>query len=212
MTRFVPMASLVALLLSPAPPSRAAIPSPGNSTIPLHAALVGRSAAVPDSAAGHFIVTVRDLANNPVAGDQVTLDFSGCADLRIAADPLDPRLQVSCAHHTVAAITGTDGVASFTLVGASFARAATPGPQWMKVYALGGTLLGSVPLAAYDLNGDGGVTLADLALFSADYFGGTLPGRSDYKGDGIVTLTDLGLWARTYFAAGSTASAASYCP
>ena len=46
-----------------------------------------------------------------------------------------------------------------------------------------------------DLNGDGNVSLPDVALFAADYYSPTHMPRSDFDGNGDVGLEDVGLLA-----------------
>lgn len=185
-------------------------PPPSNSTIPSLVPLVGHSGAVPDSALGRVTVTVRDLANNPVPNAHVVFDFSGMTDVRIAADPLDPRLLVNCLTRTVRAITGADGVASATIMGSSTGGVGSPTGSRVKIYA-DGVLLGAVPVAIYDLDGSGGVAIPDLSIWTADYFSVTNPARSDYDGNGIVSIPDLSRWGAAFFAGGSKASAV-VCP
>ena len=56
----------LALLLAPA--AGAEGPWYANSTSPAFIRVVGSSAGVPDTVAGKFVVTVRNIANNPVGG------------------------------------------------------------------------------------------------------------------------------------------------
>ena len=186
-------------------------PSPANSTIPGHVNLVGLGPAGPDSAFGHCEVIFRDLANNPMPGVEIALDFSDVSDMTIATDPHDPRLTVHCSPRMVTAVTDQNGRAVFTVIGSAIpGRPASP-VYAFKLYA-DGILLGSPTLSAFDMNGQGGVDPTDLSLWSADFFSVTNPMRADYDGTGGVSIADLSLWSGAYFGAGSVQSAASYCP
>ncbi|MCP4293362.1 MAG: hypothetical protein GY780_16170 [bacterium] len=70
-------------------------------------------------------------------------------------------------------------------------RAATPPP--------GGYALDPVALRfnSPDINGDGFVSLADLALFSTDFFG-EYHYRSDFRWDGTLSLSDVAIFATGY--------------
>lgn len=197
----------------------AGVPSPGNSTIPGRINLVGIEAGLMVADAGAFgatvTVTVRDLGNNPIANSSVVLDFSGAtSDVRIGdgANQLYPGVVANCATYGVSSLTNVAGVATLVVVGGGqspvgAAHAVGAG----KVYA-DGVLLGNFSMGLYDLNGADGVTLADLGLWSGDYFGATNPDRADYDGLGGVDLVDLATWSGTYFAGQSNISATTYCP
>lgn len=190
--------------------SQADPPSPGNSTIPDHVTLVSLGPAGPDSVAGHFVVVFRDLANQPVPGVVITLDFAACTDVAIAPDQRDPRLVVNCSSRTVSAVTDVNGTASFTILGA---RAFGPpsGPNSLRIYG-DGVMLGSLSASMFDLDGTGGVTLGDLGAWASDFFSGTNPPRSDYDDYGGVSLSDLSFWAAAYFSGRELFSAGPYCP
>ena len=195
----------------------AGVPSPGNSTIPARINLVGANAGVADSGPLYSLVTVtvRDLAANPIANSSVVLDFSGdVSDTRIgdATSQLYPGVVANCGTHGVSSLTDALGVATFVVMGGGktptgAAHAAGAG----KVYA-DGVLLGSISVGSYDLNGQDGVTLADLSLWSADYFGAANPDRANYDQIGGVDLLDLSTWGASYFGGGSNVSSTTYCP
>ena len=73
-------------------------------------------------------------------------------------------------------------------------------------------ILGTATLAYVDLDGSGGVGTNDLSYWLSDFGLGEPIGRSDFDGDGHVDASDLSLWLGIWGAAGSTESAASYCP
>lgn len=210
MPRFV-FAALLVSAVCVASTARADLPTPANSTIPLHVNLVGYGPAGPDSAMGQCEVIFRDLANSPIPGAQVDFYFADVGDMTIASDPLDPRLTVRCLPRIVSAVTDVNGRAVFTIVGAGIPGRPASTQFQFHVYA-DGVLLGSPTVSAFDLDGVGGVNMNDLALWFADYISGANPMRSDYDGSGGVTGADLSRWAAVYFGGGSTQSAASYCP
>ncbi len=197
-------------LAATAPAVRADVPSPMNHTIPSHVVLVGRGAAGPDSAIGHVYCVIRDLANNPIAGAHVTFDFSAVTDMRLAADPLDPRLTVNCAQRTVTAVTDQNGRADFTIMGACTGGPPSP-PQSLRIYA-DGVLLGSPPVAVLERDGFPGLTLTDLSIWAADWFSGLNAERADLDGNGSVNVLDLSLWGRAWFGGDDAAAIGALCP
>jgi hypothetical protein len=154
------------------------IPSPYNSTVPACMALCPMG-DLP------FVVVVRDLASNPIAGSLVVLDFSQCpgASLcrQLGGDPyiLDP------AARTLRALTDANGSIDFhARVGG------TGGPGSVRVF-VDGVLLKYYALASPDQDGDGVVgygTGADDAMFAAKL--GTSDPTADFNCDGHVDLSD----------------------
>ena len=195
-------------LLAPAA-ARADLPPANNSTFPAFIRLVGSKAGVPDVAGGHFAVVVRDLANNPVPNSAVIVDLSGCADIRLAVDQLDPALVVNCSQRTVTGHTNAAGVADFTVLGDSFGPAVS-GANCAKLYA-DGVLLGSVTVAAFDLDGAQGVSIGDLSVWLADLGTLTYRGRDDFDGNGLVSVGDLSVWLGALGGGRSTTTGAT-CP
>jgi len=200
----------LALTALPVQTAFAGPPSPGNSTIPSHMLVVGQGPAGPDSAMGQAACAYRDLANHPIVGAIVTLDFSACNDLVLASDQLDPRLATNCAAKTVSAVTDANGVARFTIMGSAIAAPAHP-PQALHISA-NEEYLGGVAVGVLERDGSAGLTLADMAYWAADYFGSTNPERADLDGLSGVNLNDLSVWARAYFNGHNTLPAGPYCP
>ena len=64
-----------------------------NSTIPNHILRVGSHAGASDGR-GTFTVAIHDFANNPMNNRDVVIDLSGCTDLRLCSDQLDPTVTV----------------------------------------------------------------------------------------------------------------------
>jgi hypothetical protein len=73
-------------------------------------------------------------------------------------------------------------------------------------------LLGTVRVSAFDYNGTGGVSLADLGAWTADLFSGSNPQRADYDGNGVVTIADLSIWSSAFFGGNEPQSAGTLCP
>src|SRR5205814_9708563 len=110
---------MVAMLLALSARQGAASPgSPWNSTVPKHITLVRSRAGVPDGT-GNFTVIVHDLANNPLNNRPVDIDLSGCADLVLCSDQLDPAATVDCAAKRVRKFTDITGHVAFTVLGGS---------------------------------------------------------------------------------------------
>ena len=187
-------------------------PDPWQSEFPSRIALVGFGASGADSAYGHFEVLLRDRWGQPVPFVTVICELEAGSDFRIASDQQDPRLHVVCPHQTVYSVSGGDGIASFTIIGGGRSPLPPPGAANRILFSLDGVPWGSAPCFAFDLNGTSGVSLADVSLWAADFFGGLGAARMDFDADGRVSLTDLSLLAAVFFGAGSAQSAATYCP
>lgn len=196
----------------------AGVPSPGNSTIPTRINLVGFdfASSTADGAAGNATqtVTVRDLANNPIANSSVVLDFSGCtSDVRLGdgTAQLFPGVSINCGGHTARALTNGSGVATMVLIGGGNSAVLSHAAGCAKVYA-DGVLLGSIGVGMYDEDGASGVAGADLSLWKFDFVNHPATSdRSDYDGAGGVAGADLSLWVGVFVNGKSNTSAATYC-
>ena len=197
-----------ALLLASA--ARADLPPSPNSTIPASIHLVGSTAGIPDTTAGRFTVMMRDLANNPIPGSFVVVDFSNCPDIRIASDQLNPNYTVSCANHTVGAYTNVEGKVVFTLLGSGWDAGTYSGYGSVRIFA-DGVLLGSPIASVFDLNGSSGVSAADLSVCLGDLGSHTYRARSDFNGDGTLSAGDLSVLLGEIGTHRSTVSSAT-CP
>jgi hypothetical protein len=187
-------------------------PSPANSTVPSCISLVGTNAAVPATAAGQFLVVVRDLANNPIAGAVVAIDLSGCPDLHLCPDQLDPAVTVDCAHQRVSKVTDGAGRVVFTLLGGSNgAGSAVTLLGGGKIY-WDGTLIGSPTVSAYDLDGRTGLGANDLSGWLGDFGSGNPYGRSDYDCSGWLGANDLSLWLNAFGSGAMSSSCGASCP
>lgn len=188
------------------------VPSPGNCTVPACISLVGSSAGVPDSAAGKFCVVVRDLANNPINGSSVVVDFSNDADARICSDQLNVNYLENCAAATVRAFTDVTGTVCFTLLGGSTgAGNATVLGNGGRIFA-DGVLIDSPGVSTFDLDSSGGVGVNDLSIWLGDFGSGQPWGRSDFDCSGGVGVNDLSLWLAEFGSGNSPSSCLTSCP
>jgi hypothetical protein len=187
------------------------VPDPTNSTIvatfegPFYGIPLGGSDLSTADPSSQLIVTVKDLANNPIQGSVVIVDFSGCSDVQICDTQLDGSI-ADCATKTVRMTTDVAGKATFYIVGHANVTADADGSNLgaVVVYADGVNLFDAAEdvngaglnAACFDLDGGAGVGGGDLSIWIDD-FGlglGTGPERSDYNFDGSVGGGDLSIW------------------
>jgi hypothetical protein len=179
---------------------------------PLCISLVGSNAGVPAAAYGQFTITARDLANQPIPGAVIVVDFGECLDVTICADQLDPAASVDCAHKTVTKVAGADGRVEFIVLGGSNgAGNASTLLNGGRLY-VNGRLYGSPSVSAYDLDGSGGVGASDLSAWLTDFGSGQNYGRSDYDCSGGIGASDLGLWLTAFASTTMAQSCTSQCP
>ncbi|MBI5168337.1 MAG: hypothetical protein HZA61_02495 [Candidatus Eisenbacteria bacterium] len=184
---------------------------PANSTIPSRITIVGWSGARPDAAVGQFEVVVRDLANNPVPGSVVVIDFSSLPEVHLASDQMDAAVLTNCAQHSVRRFTDAAGRAVFTVMGHGGNATLAPGPLRAHIYA-DGVLLGSPLVAILDVDGSGGAGANDVALFLDSFALPQPPGCFDYDGSEFVGANDLAVWLNAAGLAGSAVTAPGICP
>lgn len=190
------------------------VPDGPNSSLPLGILLVGESAGITDPA-GEFTVVIRDLANNPMAGVAVLVDFGQCGtDMGICTVPGLPGEQVSCLPPGVVAITGITGTAHFAIRGGSRTLDPSTVGSCARVWA-DGVFVGSLSVGAFDLNGQGGVGPPDISRWLSDYFKSATIfinySRSDYDFNGTLGSADLALLLRASLRGHSAGSCSSYC-
>jgi hypothetical protein len=189
-----PSAALLSLACVTATTAAAAVMSPGQNNItPPCISLVGTRGGVSHHAMVSFQVIVRDLADNPKLGSHVVVDLSGCPDLHLCADQLDPAVDIDCPNKRVGKFTDATGTARFTLLGGS-------NGSGHAVELTGGgkicencTLIGVPTVSSDDLDGANGVGINDLPVWRADFGAPGSPsfGRSEYACGGNVGINDL---------------------
>ena len=192
----------------------AAVPSPADSQVPCGLNLVGSTAGVAD-ARGQFTIIVRDLAQNPIPGSSVVIDFNACAlDIRVCSLQPAGGVTASCpgAVGEINAVTDGAGTVVLRIVGGARNVGGSPaaGFKCATVYA-DGVNLGTINVGAFDQNGGGGVNPTDLSLFLPDSFDGDFEGRSDYNCSNTVNPTDLSLLLGASLGGGSSTSCTAYC-
>lgn len=171
------------------PAAAAGPPSPANSTMPAHILVVGTSNGAADPH-GSFTVTVRDVDNLPMQGVTVTFDVSNTDVGFTVVQPIVT--YISCTQ--VSAVTDQDGKAFFIAVGGVQPQTGSWHSLSNGTLTAGTTLLGSVSVAALDLDGVGGNTLNDTHMWLGGFFAGApSPLVMDYDGNGILTANDLSL-------------------
>jgi hypothetical protein len=199
----------VAMLASAATSALADPPWFGNSTLPNNLLVVGNDGAGTPDPAGRYLVTVRDLANNPAVGVSVTFDWSTCPGLRLCTNQNQPGLALVCGGTDYHATLTTDAqgqVAPVFMGGRDPLRGAPT--DRVRVYADGG-LLASVNVAVFDLDGRDGVGAGDLSLWLQDFGTGLNWGRCDYDGNAFVGSGDLSVWLTVFGSGHSAASCGS---
>ncbi len=173
------LVSLVLLLALAAPCAYAeptAVPSPLNSTLPACAVGCPRGDMT-------FSLTVRDIAGNPIQNSTVFLDFSDCNRPAFCSTCADDYVFFE-ATRTVRKFTNSSGVAQFSLC----AGGETCANSLVRIYA-DGVLLGSVPWASPDQDGDGDVDASDLAILNGRVGSNSTDGDLDCSG--TATAADV---------------------
>jgi hypothetical protein len=139
----------------------AGVPSAANSTVsPCFVACPAGDAS--------YVVVVRDIANNPIAGSTVRLQFIDCETFPVCDECCDG-IVIDRTAHSVSAATDASGIASFALR----MGGVSPVGAGMNVYA-DGVLLGPVrTVSSPDLTGNLVVEWDDItelsALFESGY-------------------------------------------
>lgn len=213
------------------------VPDPSHSTLPGFIKVGGAqtTAGVPDPSIA-YTVTVRDFANNPIAGSNLEINFSNCSDTKLCTAVVAGQT-VDCTNKAVRATTNAAGQAIVSVLGASNNAGSTVPPAiWpgaglgcVRVYA-DGIQLGTVTSVDYDQNGSlvggNGVNGLDFSVAKNDVgaigLGAAYKGRTDYNTDGFVNGADLsalktivgnsGLGTGSGAGCASGGSAQPYCP
>jgi hypothetical protein len=207
-----PVDAILMLALSGSPGAPQMPCGCANSTVPTCIALVGTYAGAPALAFGQFTVVFRDIANNPIAGATIAVDFSTAIDLEICSDQHDPAATVNCAGGRVSKLTASDGSATFTILGHSNGGGNASSLLGVGKIFANGTLIASPTVSAFDLDGQSGVGANDLSCWLTDFGLGEPYGRDDYDCSGGIGANDLSVWL-TAFGSGTMAeSCGASCP
>ena len=228
MTRVVRNAALCVVGILVASAALANVPDPAHCTLTnkdiasvgknAYIAVVGQNnAGLPDPCevggrCGDYQVTIKDFANNVIAGSTVVIDFSGCPDIQISCDQLNASTgQTDLAGKKVAGTTDASGLFTFKIQGASNSTS-TSGPNFLspgtnagvpcaQVFA-DGVPIGNLIAAAYDVNGLGSpsstaVSSTDVEKVKIEALisGLGMKARADYNYDNAVTSADVGISA-----------------
>jgi len=195
------------------------VPDPAHSSLNTFVFVGGRAtpSAGPDPTVA-YTVTVRDFANNPIAGSNVQLNFGACTDTKLCLGTTG----VNCTGGSggtpiVAGLTNASGAITFSVMGASnnwgdnahCPASGSPTPQVLcpgagaacvTIYA-DGVILGHATAIDYDEDGansaPGSVNAADLSKLKTDITGCSLVspiryvGRSDFDHNNVINSTDI---------------------
>jgi hypothetical protein len=158
-------------------------------TDPAHCSVTARFVVCPAGDVTYDVV-VRDQNWFPMAGVGVWLDFSGCANLQLcpgccAGVTIDPVAR------TGYAATNALGAVHYSLRMGGVCNGSTisVSAALMPWDTSPGVLLARSAVSSPDQNGDLDVDAADVAVVSAAI--GTINWGADFDGDGRVTLSDL---------------------
>ena len=144
----------------------------------------------------------------------MTVDLSGCHDLLLCADQLDPAVVVNCGARTATSLTAADGTVNFTLLGGSNGTGNAISLLGAGKIYLNGTLIASPTVSAFDLDGVNGVGINDLSVWLTDFgtSGNPAFGRSDFDCSGTVGINDFSVWLTAYGRGDQIQSCAATCP
>jgi hypothetical protein len=175
-TRYSVLAA-ISIVLGLATSAAAGVPSPANSILPSRL-LTAPGGSILNS------IQVRDIANNPIIGSMVVIDYNNCPEFTVC--PFNPALDgyvLDLPSKTIRTPTvGAAGVANFSLRAGGVCS-----NNGIRIFA-DGVLLGSIYAASFDQNGDLSVDAADVAAVHAKI--GTNDLTGDINNDGAVTSYD----------------------
>jgi hypothetical protein len=166
-----------ALALVSASSAQSAVPSPTNSS---HDACF----VVCPLGDLTYHVTVRDIANNPIAGSSVVLDYSQCGFVH-CSNP-GPGIVANDAAKTMTSLSNAAGVASFPLKMGGCCPA-------VKIFA-DGVLLATVSMTSPDQDASLLVNGTDLSILTA-LFSGPYNVCGDLDCSGTIGANDFGILA-----------------
>jgi hypothetical protein len=178
--------------------------------------VVGQNSGVVDTTRT-FVVTLRDINNQPVADSPVRLSFGG-GDEKICKDQLtsgETTIWYACPCRIVTKNTDSQGNAAFQVLGhglSSYCSGPGVGANSCSVQYLnlGYQTFAFASVAILDLDG-GGMGPSDESQVLSDIFATCDPNhayvaRTDYNGNGANDSGDLSVWL-TYFFRGGSAGA-----
>lgn len=129
-----------------------------------------------------FHVTIRDVANNPIANGTITLDFSQCPGFTPCPN-IGDTLTWNAGPRTITRQTNLYGLATFLIHGGGVGAAGT-----VRMYG-NGVILGSRALASPDQDGDLAVTSGDVSIVQSKV--GSADPTADFDCSGGVTASDV---------------------
>ena len=195
-----------------ATPALADTPGVSNCTVPACIVLVGLAGDVPAVDAGEFVVTIRDLANNPIQGAIVAIDLSIAPDVRFASLQTDGDLVVDCAASRVHKLSDVHGQARFTIVGRGTGDFSPGQTGSIALVYWDQALIGSPVVKTYDLDGQLGLGAADFSMWISEFYGSDPSWALDYDCSGTLGANDLSVWLTAYGRGTQTSSAGAVCP
>jgi hypothetical protein len=189
---------------------------PASSTVPCGITLVGLDSHGNPDPAGTFTITIRAATFEPIAGAQVTLDFTACPDVSICSAQVSTGFLVQCSptSRTIHAVTDPNGQVTFSIVGGGTGHQPCSSLACMKIYAYnGGPMLPGlitdgilhpvVTVSATDEDGAGGISAADLSRLISDALNGSYCARSDFDHAAAcvssVGAPDISRWLTSFF-------------
>jgi hypothetical protein len=236
-TRLAVAVIAVLLVAGPARTASAQGPSDKSQLQSAYINVVGSTNGLPDNCSdghcGAFTATIRDFANNALAGVVVSIDFSGCPDIQISCDQLTAATgQTYLGNKRVAGMTNAAGQFTFHVQGAA---SATPmagnvtsagtnaGVPCAQFWADDVPLTPALVVSAFDVNGIGtpgaGVSGADVSLVASEVakvpLGAQARARDDYNHSNQVSGADVAI--ASHMAAEASLGTGSqntgpYCP
>ncbi len=218
MARSFALALALALAVAAPVAALAGIPAPINYIVPDYITVVGHNGGGAPDPAGQFEIILRDLANNPIAGAWVALEFAACTDVRICQTQPAPGTVVDCTPGAprLLALSDANGRVVFDIVGQGMNAGASPGPGLgCMAVVVGGVVAKWVTVAVLDQNGGvsaPGVEITDLTAWLKDLGSGNYYGRSDYNRNGVLDVVDFVVLLRALGAGSSSAGCATLVP
>jgi hypothetical protein len=212
--RIIALALTAAIAVTSVTGARAGV-NPGMSTVPCGIILVGVDSHGTPDPAGAFTITVRHAYGDGLAFADVWLQFQ-CPDVSLCSAQKSPGIAIVCSggSQNVYGTTDASGQIAMTLIGAGTGHQPCSALGCVTIYAswgfygfpiaiTDGYTHPYVNVATPDLNGNGGVTAADLSQFLSDSFHSSYCARSDFdhgvKCVSSIGAADLSRWLTSFF-------------